>query len=231
MPKETPQIAIDYHVHVDERMQFQYIPSVLAIRNLDGVGIVTHNDLALAQKVVNFLKSKDKNKLYFAGVEIDTADGHLIAYGINQEIKQNLSSEETIEIIHDLGGIAIIPHPFMSHNSIGYKSYILKADGMEFYNGFAKLFLNFPNYMVEVAFKNQNYAKLGGSDAHYHNAIGTCYSEIDITDKLTERKAIEAVLDKKTNPKVRSIDYADIVNFFKIVFTPKEGRNPVRIFD
>jgi len=231
MPQETASLAIDYHVHVDERMQFQYIPSVLNIRKLDGVGIVTHNDLAFAQKVVKFLKKNDKEKLYFAGVEIDTADGHLLAYGIDQEIKQNLSSEETIEIIRDLGGISIIPHPFMSHNSIGYKSYILKADGMEFYNGFAKIFLNFPNYMVEVAFKNSNFARIGGSDAHYHNAIGTCYSLVGVIGKPTEKKILDAIRKQNTQPKTRPIDFADIANFFKIVFTPKEGRKAVRIFD
>ena len=231
MPKDTKPLAIDYHVHVDERMQFQYLPSVLKIRKLDGVGIITHNNLTQAQKVTKFLKKNDKEKLYFAGVEIDTADGHLLAYGIDQEIKENLSSEETVEIIRDLGGTSVIPHPFMSHNSIGYKSYILKADGMEFYNGFAKIFLNFPNKMVEVAFKNNGFAQIGGSDAHYHNAVGTCYSLVDIDGKPTEKKILEAIKKQKTQPKSRPIDYADIVNFFKIVFTPKEGRKPVRIFD
>ncbi|MHA1501012.1 MAG: hypothetical protein ACTSSB_04115, partial [Candidatus Heimdallarchaeota archaeon] len=62
MPEKTKPLAIDYHVHVDERMQFQYIPSVLKIRKLDGVGIVTHNNLSQAQKVVKFLKKNDKEK-------------------------------------------------------------------------------------------------------------------------------------------------------------------------
>jgi len=207
MPEETKPLAIDYHVHVDERMQFQYLPSVLKIRKLDAVGIVTHNNLSQAQKVVKFLKKNDKEKLYFAGVEIDTADGHLLAYGIDQEIKENLSSEETVEIIRDLGGTSII------------------------YNGFAKIFLNFPNKMVEVAFKNNSFAQIGGSDAHYHNAVGTCYSLVDVQGKPTEEKILEAIRKRKTQPKSRPIDYADIVNFFKIVFTPKEGRKPVRIFD
>ena len=229
MPNKAPSIAIDYHVHVDERMQFQYIPSVLAIRKLDGVGILTHNNLALAKKVVKFLKSKDKEKLYFAGVEIDTADGHLIAYGIDHEIEQNLPSEETVEIIRDLGGVSIIPHPFMSHNSIGWKSYQLKSDAMEFYNGFAKIFLNFPNFMAEVGYRYNGFGKVAGSDAHYAQAIGTCYTLTKIEGEISEESIFEAVRKHRTIPKIRPIDVHDIGNFIKVIFTPKEGRKVIKI--
>lgn len=231
MSSEKKQIAIDFHVHVDERVKYQYIPSVLRSRGLDGAGLLTHNDFAFARKVTDKLKAKDREKVYLAGVEVDTADGHIIAYGINEEIPPNQPSEETIELIRDLGGVSIIPHPFMSHNSVGWKAYTLKADAMEFYNGFAKIFLNFPNIMAKVAFKHNGFSEVGGSDAHHVNVIGTCFSIVEIDGEATEEKVLEALRNHKTRPGKIPIDQHDIVNFFKIIFTPKEGRKVVRFFD
>ncbi len=231
MSSEKKQIVIDFHVHVDERVKYQYIPSVLRSRGLDGAGLLTHNDFAFARKVTDKLKAKDREKVYLAGVEVDTADGHIIAYGINEEIPPNQPSEETIELIRDLGGVSIIPHPFMSHNSVGWKAYTLKADAMEFYNGFAKIFLNFPNIMAKVAFKHNGFSEVGGSDAHHVHAIGTCFSIVEITGEATEEKVLEALRNHKTQSSKIPIDQHDIVNFFKIIFTPKEGRKVVRFFD
>lgn len=231
MSSEKKQIAIDFHVHVDERVKYQQIPSVLRSRGLDGAGLLTHNDFAFAKKVTEMFKAKDKEKIYLAGVEVDTADGHIIAYGINEEIPPNRPSEETIELIRDLGGVSIIPHPFMSHNSVGWKAYTLKADAMEFYNGFAKIFLNFPNIMAKVAFKHNGFSEVGGSDAHHVHAIGTCYSIVEIDGEATEEKVLEALRRRKTQSRKKPIDQHDIANFFKIIFTPKEGRKVVRFFD
>lgn len=221
-------LAIDFHVHVDERVQYKLLPSVLRARNLDGIGIVTHNDFAFSKKVTNMLRRKDKEKIYFAGVEVDTADGHLIGYGIDQEIPQNQPSEETIKLIRNLGGVSIIPHPFMSHNSIGWKSYQLQSDAMEFYNGFAKLFLNFPNFMAEVAYRHNGFGKVAGSDAHYAQTAGTCYTIVEIDGEPTEKNILEALRQHKTYPRIRPIDINDIHNFFRTIFTPKEGRKVIK---
>lgn len=221
-------LSIDFHVHVDERVKYREIPLVLRARNLDGAGLLTHNNLSFAKKVTKILQKMDPAKVYFAGVEIDTADGHLIAYGIDEEIPQNLPSEEVIARIRALGGVSIIPHPFMSHNSIGWKSYKLHSDAMEFYNGFAKLFLNFPNYMAEVAFRHNGFGKVAGSDAHHAQTVGTCYTIVEIEGEPTEAKILQALREHKTQPKIRAIDIQDIHNFIKTIFTPKEGRKVIK---
>lgn len=231
MDLEKKFLAIDFHAHVDERVKYQLIPGVLRFRGLDGVGLLTHNDYSFACKIATKFKKIDKNRIYLAGVEVDTADGHLIAYGINEEIPANKPVEETIDLIHSLGGVSIIPHPFMSHNSIGWKAFHLKAHAMEYYNGFAKIFLNFPNIMANVAFKYNEFSRMGGSDAHHVNAIGTCYSMVEIEGDINEEAILNALRHKKVKPMWRPIDRYDIVNFIKIIFTPKEGRKIVRFLD
>ncbi|NHJ48048.1 MAG: hypothetical protein FK733_09695 [Asgard group archaeon] len=228
METDNHFFAIDLHVHIDEKVKYHQIPGVLRARNMDGVGIVTHNDLPFAKKIVDIFKRNDSEKLYIAGVEIDTIDGHLIAYGIDEEIPPDLSAAETIELIKEQNGVSIIPHPLLSHNSIGFKAKNLKADAMEFYNGFAKIFLNFPNFMTTVAFKHNGFGRVGGSDAHYAKAIGTCYSLIEINGELSEANTLEAIRLHKTQPAKKPIDHYDIINFIKIVFTPKEGRKVIR---
>ena len=228
MAKDEQILAIDLHVHVDEQVKYWKIPSILRSRNLDGVGIVTHNDLIFAKKVVKMFKKNDPEKIYLAGVEIDTTNGHLLAFGVDKEIPPDLSAKETIELIRAQNGISIIPHPFMSHNSIGFEAKNLEADAMEFYNGFAKIFLHFPNIMAKVAFKDKNFGRVGGSDAHSANAVGSCYSKIKIKGEVSDKKIIEAIRQHKTKPAAKPIDHNDIRNFINIVFTPKEGRKVIR---
>lgn len=229
MSLKNQKLAIDFHVHVDERVKYHLIPSVLRLRGLDGAGILTHNNFTMARKITKKLQQYDKEKIYFSGVEIDTADGHLIAFGINQEIPQNQPAEKTIALIKNLGGVTIIPHPFMSHNSIGWKSYQLPSNAMEFYNGFAKLFANFPNLMAEVAYRHNGFGKVAGSDAHHVQAIGTCYTIVEIIGEPSEQKILEALKNHSTTPRIRPIDIHDLGNFFKTIFTPKEGRKIVKI--
>jgi len=227
----TKRLAIDFHVHIDENVDYKQIPMMMRARGLDGAGILTHNDLPFARRVVEQFSRADKTRIYFPGVEIDTTDGHLLAFGIKEEVPANKSSTETVKLIQAQGGLVIIPHPFMSHNSIGWKAAKLPADAMEFYNGFAKIFLNFPNVMAKVAFKHNGFSPLGGSDSHYHKAIGTCFTWVEIEGETSEEAILAAVRAGKTQPATKPIDYYDLINFIRIVFTPKKGRKVVRFLD
>lgn len=223
-------LALDMHVHVDEHVNYHAIPTVLRSRGLDGVGLLTHNDLPFAMKVAKILQARDKQKIYLPGVELDTSEGHLVVFGIDKAIPPELSPEETIEITKDLGGLSIVPHPFMSHNSLGRKAQEIKADAMEFLNGFAKVFLNVPNIMARAAFKNNGFSEVGGSDAHYAFAIGSCYSLIETYGSTKKEVIFEAIFNHKTIPKKKPLDHYDLMNFFRIVFGEKKhGRKIIRI--
>jgi hypothetical protein len=222
---------IDFHVHVDENVDFKLLPKMLLWRGLDGAGLVTHNDLGFAQKIVKFLTKEKESKIYFAGVEIDTSDGHLLAFGIKDEITQNMSPQRTIELIHRQGGIAIIPHPFMIHNSLRRKAEGLPVEGIEILNGFAKIVLDIPNIISIAKFAKTNKSLIGGSDAHHAQAVGSCYTEIFLPEKEkpNEETILQAVRDGRILAKKRAIDNHDVVNLLKILFTPKKGRRVVRI--
>ena len=51
-----------------------------------------------------------------AGQEITTswpAQTHILAWFLEKPVKRGMSIEDTVRAIHDQGGLAIIPHPFM----------------------------------------------------------------------------------------------------------------------
>src|SRR6478736_3197819 len=51
-----------------------------------------------------------------AGQEITTkwpAQTHVMGWFLQRPVKRGMSVEDTVEAIHDQGGLAIVPHPFM----------------------------------------------------------------------------------------------------------------------
>jgi hypothetical protein len=73
-------------------------------RGLDLVCITDHNTIKGALRVKS-------GKNVVVGEEITTADGELIGLFLSEEIKPRMSAVETVEAIHEQGGVAIVPHP------------------------------------------------------------------------------------------------------------------------
>ena len=110
--------------------------------------------------------------LLIPGEEVSTLEGHILALGINETIPPWLTPEETVELIHAQGALAVASHPFPTKE--GYpglldKVYELDLDGLEVTN--PKDFVD--NRQARAAAKAMNVAKLGGSDAHRLEAVGT----------------------------------------------------------
>jgi len=142
-------------------------------RGLDAIAITDHNTV----RIKRFAKKVSKEDfLVIDGEEIDTKDGHLLAIGIEEEIKPGLGLEETLELIHSQGGIGIAPHPFdIAKKGLGNKAKM--CDAVEIKNS-----LNVDRVADRVAkrFAEKNgISKVGGSDAHFREGIGRCYNLMD----------------------------------------------------
>jgi predicted metal-dependent phosphoesterase TrpH len=137
-------------------------------RGLDGLAIVDHNDVKgsiIAKKVAKRYKFMIVN-----GSEIKTKSGDLIALGIKENVPIFLPLEETIERIHDLGGIAVAPHPFGKYvfrKCIGNGA--VKADAIEVFNSTLTPPANIKAMKLSEKFK---IAKTAGSDAHSIKEVG-----------------------------------------------------------
>jgi hypothetical protein len=113
-----------------------------------------------------------------AGQEITTkwpATTHVMGWFLDKPVKRGMSIEDTVAAIHDQGGLAIIPHPFMPVYFGSIQPYMLRrllerhrVDGIEM---MFTVPIGAPRRRRLDAFYAQNKERLGaavgGSDCHY----------------------------------------------------------------
>lgn len=138
-------------------------------RGLDGIAITDHDSIKGA---LNGLKIAKKMKfIVIPGAEIRSRSGDILGLGIKENVKPGMSIEETIEKIHDLGGISVAAHPFFSmekRKGIGKEA--VRADAVEVFNSTsATFFMNRKARMLAEKYKRPFSA---GSDAHYYKDVG-----------------------------------------------------------
>ena len=112
--------------------------------------------------------------LVIPGVEVSSAEGHILAYNVNQEIPRDRTVEETIDLIHAQGGVAVAAHPYRVWSGLGEKNIIgHKFDGIECQNGRSTTRGN--RKAVELA-EEMKKPRTGGSDSHEPETIGKAYT-------------------------------------------------------
>lgn len=137
-------------------------------KGLDGIAIIDHNTtkaLRTAKK-----EAKLQEIILIPGIEINTKSGHVAGLGVEDSIKSGLSVEETVDHIHDAGGIAVATHPFDIRRH-GVAQDFMKCDAIEIFNS-----LNidrFANRRAIDAVKDFRIPAVAGSDAHTVNMIGS----------------------------------------------------------
>ena len=104
------------------------------------------------------------------GAEITSSVGHILAIGIDENVQKGLGVEETIELIHDLGGIAVASHPFSSRVRPSVGEYCLKTDGVEVFNATNR---GLDNSRAMALAKMYGLPRTAGSDAHWARTVGT----------------------------------------------------------
>ena len=179
-------MKMDLHIHTaysqDAYDNPRDIAKYLKKKGFQGMAITDHNS------VKGVLKSRQnpvKNFLVLPGCEISSGNGHIIALGVTDPITKGLPPGDTIEKIHESGGVAVIPHPFRLFSGIGKRVYY--ADAIETFNG-----RNFywGNIRAENLANQLNLGKTGGSDAHSLQEAGKGYTLFEnvttIEEALTE---------------------------------------------
>ena len=81
---------------------------------LDLIAITDHDTMASVREAVAF--SEYPGLTVVPGQEITTvwpAQTHLLGWFLEKPVKRGMTLEDSVKAIHDQGGLAIIPHPFM----------------------------------------------------------------------------------------------------------------------
>ena len=151
---------------------------------LGALAITDHNTVKGSLSGLKY--AKQYGVIVIPGIEITSADGDILGLDVKEHIKPYMNAEETIEKIHDMGGIAISPHPFDIKNA-GLGKLCLKADAIEVFNALSlDRFSNLKTFKIA---KKYSRPMTAASDSHALTMIGcsrTCVEASDIGDILTE---------------------------------------------
>lgn len=164
---------------------------------MDLVCITDHDAVKGAFRAQEYAKTLDDIDV-IVGEEVTTADGEILAYWINELIPPGLSAEETLDIIHGQGGVAVAPHPYSFYvPCLHDKIRELDLEGIETING--GHIDKYTNRMAQNVFFNNpgKWAAFSGSDAHSRYTTGFNWTEFEGEGEEDFRKA---VLAKRTIP-------------------------------
>ena len=191
---KNSSLKIDLHVHTlfseDASTTLQEVFTYSKKRGLNGVAITDHGTLRGALKL-----AREKRTMVIPGEEIDTLHGHVLALNINHTIPPKLSLPETVQKIHDLGGIAVAAHP--AHPARIFKigmtrraASVSNLDAIEVINSSAFPFF-LSTYLSRKLAERLNLPQTAGSDAHQAAEIGMAYTVVDADSNIDD--IIEAI--------------------------------------
>jgi predicted metal-dependent phosphoesterase TrpH len=163
--------AADLHMHTtcsDGAPSPGEVARVLERSSLDVAAVTDHDSVQGALRVREALGGRGPEIVI--GTEVSTADGHVLALFVDRDLPAGRSAAETVELIHERGGLAVAVHPYFPFHSVGDLAARLPFDAVETANGTP---LGEPmNALACLRLARSARAVLGGSDAHLARAIG-----------------------------------------------------------
>ncbi|MFC1769341.1 PHP-associated domain-containing protein [Nanoarchaeota archaeon] len=194
---KTYNYTADFHIHsiysppsfikgYASRSSIQDILNIAKSRGLRAIAITDHNNIT--GSLLAHQMAKKMGIIAVPAVEVSSKSGHILAFNVTSQIKMGMTIRETVDKIHDEGGLAICAHPMLPIVGVG-KKHIPKFDGVERINGRAPKQL--PQKLIP-----ENLFYTGGSDAHTLKEIGNTLTTFrepineieDILNQLKSRK-------------------------------------------
>jgi predicted metal-dependent phosphoesterase TrpH len=178
------QIRVDLHVHTTYSKDSLITPKDLIYyskkNGLNAVAVTDHDKLEGACKI-----AKETDFLVIPGMEVSSAEGHIVALNIKEPIPKGLGAKETVERIHRAGGVAIACHPFVSFKGCLRDRVCETFDAIEVINARAVPYSKSVKLAQQTA-ERLNLSRVAGTDAHYGPQIGYGYTVIDTEDTTVE---------------------------------------------
>ena len=133
-------LSVELHAHselsYDGRDPVELLLEQAEAVGLDGLAVTDHDGIEASLSAAAVAREYDL--VGIPGMEVSSAAGHVLALGVEELVPAGLPFEETLERIHELGGIAVVPHPFQSsrHGVAAHvtSAQLAGADAIEVYN-------------------------------------------------------------------------------------------------
>lgn len=171
-------MKIDTHIHSkyskDSIMPLEDIIRCSRKENLKAIAISDHDEIGAIEAIKDV---EHEGIIVIPAEEVSSSKGHIVALGITDYIKPLQTPEETIDQIHDNGGIAIAAHPYCFYRSgVGSMVTDLDIDAIETRN--SRFILGYSNLRAKKTSEKYDFPPIGASDAHFIEGIGSCYTQI-----------------------------------------------------
>ena len=198
------RLRIDPHVHsvasYDGHDPVELLLEHAADIGLDGIVVTDHDVIHESLRAAEL--APEYGLVGVPGVEVSTAEGHLLAIGVREMPPRRVSLAETVTWVHENGGVAVVPHPFQRSRH-GVPRRVLKkteVDAIEAYN--AWLFTGYKNRRARRFAERCNYPGVAGSDAHTVPFVGRAYTELDAEER-SEAGILDAIRHGSTTARGR----------------------------
>lgn len=197
MREDKNTIKVDLHVHSEGSFDCKE-PVDLILEHaedigLDAIAITDHNTIEKSLEAAE--KAEEYGLIGITGAEVSTSDGHLLALGVKELPEKGQPFMDTVEEIREMGGIAVVPHPFQRTRHGVKKSKIEDVDAVEVYNSW--VFTGIRNRRARKFAENRDYPEVANSDAHSLGMVGKAYTEINTTfaekNEFTAEEVLEAI--------------------------------------
>ena len=201
----TALVRLDLHVHSvespDSRLPLDRIVDQLAYVGLQGFALTDHNTVrghaALAE-----LARVHPEYIFIPGVEVSTADGHLLAYGVSEAPPVRRPLPETLAWVRDHRGVAVLAHPFRFAHGAGRRwAQTAPVAALEVANGHNS---TIANARAELAAAQRGVTGTGGSDAHELRDLGRAFTRFP-DDVSTVEAALAALRGGRVQPEGSSL--------------------------
>ncbi|QLD88334.1 PHP domain-containing protein [Natronomonas salina] len=187
-------LSVELHAHselsYDGRDPVELLLEQAEAVGLDALAVTDHDEIEASLEAA--AKAQDYGLVGIPGMEVSSAAGHVLALGVEELVPAGLGFDETLERIRELGGIAVVPHPFQkSRHGVAphvTTEQLASADAIEVYN--SRLFTGRSNRQAEAFAEEHGVPMTAGSDAHIAEMIGQATTEVD-----AYHPSAEAVLD------------------------------------
>ncbi|NYT01294.1 MAG: PHP domain-containing protein [Methanosarcinales archaeon] len=187
-------MRLDLHIHSnysDGRARVEDILKMARRRGLGGVAITDHDTLRGSQVARRASRVLRRDLVVIMGAEISTSEGHLLALGIEELPPLRHSPEETIDAIHDLGGIAVVPHPY--HYFRHGMGRIPPVDAVEVFN--SRYILGLSNVRARREATSRGLPMVAGSDSHMLETVGL---GVTVVNADSSGQALEEIRQGRT---------------------------------
>jgi predicted metal-dependent phosphoesterase TrpH len=187
-------LSVELHVHsalsYDGRDPVGMLLEQAAAVGLDALAVTDHDEIDASLDAAE--RAGDYGLVGIPSMEVSSAAGHVLAFGIEDLVPAGLSFDETLDRIREMGGIAVVPHPFQSsrHGVAPHVSrdQLARADAIEVYN--SRLLTGLANRRAERFAAERGLPMTAGSDAHISEMVGQA-----VTDVRTDDASVEGILD------------------------------------